>query len=140
MNYATDRRRVRSGLAALVVAALLIAPVAALALTPKSGAWQGSTSQGKSVSFTVRGGKVRNVRFRWKANCSFGSATGTTQLSAPLPINGNGRFSYSSSSTTFAGKFTSKRQAKGTLSYKFTDFATGGTCTTGRVGWHAHHR
>ena len=139
MNAGTNRRRVRGGLAALAVAALLIAPIAALALTPKSGAWQGQTSQGRSVSFTVRGGKVKNVHFSWRANCSFGTATGSTSIGSPLSINGSHHFSYSSGGTTFAGKFTSNKQAKGTLSYKFTDYATGGTCSTGRVGWHAHH-
>src|SRR6185436_4726863 len=119
----------------LAVAALLLAPIAALALTPKSGGWSGQSSQGKSVSFSVRGGnKVKNVHFQWRANCSFGSATGSTQISAALPINGK-RFSYSSGGTTFAGKFTSKKQAQGTLTYKFTDFASGGTCSSGRVSW-----
>jgi hypothetical protein len=139
VNAGTDRRRMRRGVAALAVVALLIAPLAALALTPKSGGWSGQSSQGKSVSFSVGRGKVRNVHFSWRANCSFGSAAGTTTLSKPLSINGNNHFSYSSSGTTFNGKFTSKRQAKGTLSYKFTDYGTGGTCSSGRVGWHAHH-
>ena len=140
MNAGIVRRRGKSGVAALVVAALLIVPIAALALTPKSGGYQGQTSQGRSVGFAVRGGdKVKALHFKWRANCSYGYSTGSTSISSPLPINNNGRFSYNSSGTTFTGKFTDKRHAKGTLSVSFTDYSTGGTCNSGRVSWNAHH-
>jgi hypothetical protein len=119
-------------------------PVAALALTPKDGAWTGQTSQGKSISFLVKsnGSKVKSVRFGWKANCGGGSVSATTTLSGPANINNQDRFVLSSGNTVVKGKFTSKRRASGTLRASQTIYGPFGPtqCSTGRISWNAHHR
>jgi hypothetical protein len=135
-------RRVR--IAAIAVAALLVVPVAALALTPRDGGWIGQTSQGKSITFQVRsnGTKVRSVRFGWRANCGGASITATTTLSGPANINSSDRFVLSSGGTVVKGTFTAKRRANGTLRASQTIYGPFGPtqCTTGLLSWRAHHR
>jgi hypothetical protein len=127
----------------LVLAAALVVP--ATAATPKAGSWSGSTKQDKSISFKVTpgGGKVKKVKFGFKAQCDNGArTTGTTNFSGKFNVDG-GEFTARGGSSVVKGEFTSKKKAEGTLKARSTYFDPityrSVPCTSGKVGWTAKH-
>ncbi len=87
---------------------------------PVDAAWTGSTSRGHSMSFTVSSGGTQWSTFKLKtdfvaSNCG---ASGTMEITVPGPgsISGN-QFSYTSSTFSFTGQFTSASAASGTYSF-----------------------
>jgi hypothetical protein len=78
-----------------------------------SGSWTGTTSQGKSISFTVSGETVSNIYIGY---CS--PSPVASQLYSNFPINGK---SFSTTgSIKIAGSFSSSNEAGGSFSIDFT--------------------
>jgi hypothetical protein len=116
----------RRSVAILAVAALLTLASLALAATPRGGGYKGPTSQGKQVKFKVAGGRVVNPQFTIRS----GPCTGTFYMYTSDAVNGRGRFSLSSGSTQFRGRFVTRRKATGTATATFQG-CPGGTKTVG---------
>ena len=130
-----------SAVLGLVLAAALVLP--AVAATPKSGSWSGSTRQGKSISFNVTpgGGKVKRVRFGFRGHCDNGArTTGTVSMPGPFPVSG-GQFTARGGGNVVRGTFVSRTRARGTLRQRGTMFDPVTfrqvSCTSGRVRWTA---
>lgn len=125
----------------LALAVALVVP--ATAATPKAGSWSGDTKQNRSISFGVTpgGGKVKNLRFGFKAQCDNGArTTGTMNFSGKFDVNG-GEFTARGGSSVVKGEFTTRTKASGTLKARSTYFDPvtyrSVPCTSGRVGWTA---
>jgi hypothetical protein len=111
------------GMIALVLAISLIAGSAAVAaFSAKTGGWTGSTAQGKRLSFIVfdGGDKVRKFKFTIKARCEGGTLTTSGTLPFTAPVSNANRFEFhgvSSDGSTIdiKGRFTARRQAKGSM-------------------------
>lgn len=110
--------------------------------TPASfdGSWTGTTSQGKSVSFTVAAGVVTRLSIAYKhggANCHIVNTKLTGTLKTPLPItNGHFKISAFTGKSVFAGTFTSSTVATGTGHFKAPP-QDQPSCTAANVTWHA---
>jgi hypothetical protein len=131
-------------LAAAVGLALAVAlALPAVAATPKSGSWSGSTKQGRSISFKVTpgGGKVKKLRFGFRGRCDNGATTtGSASFPGPFKVVG-GKFTARGGDSVVRGTFTSRTRARGTLRQRSSMFdpVTFRTvqCTSGRVRWTA---
>ncbi len=153
------RRRIRLLAFAGGMAALLLPPAAAGAVTPKLGAYAGTTSQGKPIIFSVSNNRarcirdtppcVRNLRFRLVEQCSEGSSFDVAFRPGPnsIHVRRSGRFLHRFGLSTepplnVSGRFTSATVVRGTLSdTEFFDTATGRvTCFSGRVTFTARKR
>jgi hypothetical protein len=143
---------------------VLALAAAALAATPKSGAWSGKTSQSLPVTFQVsrNGQQVLNFEAEFSGRCTKSGAPTvpspdiTTDAGRTLTI-AHGTFSttatngkihkgskvYATASDKLSGRFTSSRTARGTYSVTFTfnsgapEGLAGYHCTTGTVTWTA---
>jgi hypothetical protein len=126
------------GPAAIALAAALLFVGPTLALTPKGGGYSGTTAAGQPISFTVKakGTKVGNMTVGYAAQCGGGSVTGTTTFSGTAKISKKGRFSFSGGSTQVAGKFKTRRKARGTTTFS-QNIPFIGPCSTGPVSWTA---
>jgi hypothetical protein len=86
--------------------------------TDYSGSWSGTTSQGKSISFTIVDNAITHLsfEFEWTNGCSV-SGNVSEDYGTPLPISGN-TFTISGDipglSYTFDGTFSSVATANGT--------------------------
>ena len=125
----------------LLLAAVLVLP--AVAATPKSGSWSGSTRQGKSISFKVTpgGGKVKRVKFGFRGRCDNGATTsGTVSMPGPFRVSG-GKFTARGGNSVVNGTFVSRTKARGTLRQRGTFFDPASfrqvACTSGKVRWTA---
>jgi len=87
---------------------------------PEAGAWSGTTSKQQPMSFKVshanNAGAVEN--FKVKVAFKDGAVSGTieTTITGPHQI-GDNKFSWSSSTLTFSGEFTSPTNAKGRYAF-----------------------
>ncbi len=153
---ARPTHRFLTGAAAAGTALLLAA--AAVAATPRSGHFVGTTSgqgrtikyqQDRSVRFRVSGGRVRGLAVGFKATCPSGTVD-----SDPVAVEGsflisNGRFSGTrhlngGGTATVTGRFATPRQASGTLRMRPTNTehgVEGGNaperCDSGPLRWSA---
>ena len=130
-----------SAVLGLVLAVSLVLP--AVAATPKSGSWSGSTGQGKSISFKVTpgGGKVKRVKFGFRGRCDNGaSTTGAASMPGPFRVSG-GKFTAQGGNSVVNGTFVSRTRARGTLRQRGTFFDPVTfrqvPCTSGKVRWTA---
>jgi hypothetical protein len=116
----------RRAIAILVVVALMSIASLALAATPKGGAYKGPTKQGKQVKFRVVGQRVVNPQFTIRS----GPCTGTFYMYTSDRVDRSGRFSLSSGSTQFRGRFVTRTKATGSATATFQG-CPGGTKTVG---------
>ncbi len=105
-----------------------------------SGSWNGTTSQGKSISFTIVNNEITHFSFEFEwmstTGCSV-SGTVSNDYASPLPISGN-TFTISGTipdlSYTFTGTFSSETTANGT-----SNLTASGTCpSTASPTWSAN--
>lgn len=105
-----------------------------------SGSWSGTTSQGKSISFTVVENAITHFEFEFEwisvTGCSV-SGTVSNDYATPLTISGN-TFAISGTipglSYTFNGTFSSETMANGT-----SNLNASGTCSsTASPTWSAN--
>lgn len=116
-------------IAAALIAAGLVAAAAADAATPRTGTYAGSTSgqgktiklqQDRSLRFSVARGVVRGLKVGFKATCPSGELElGDFGVNGTFKVSG-GRFSgtrtvENGGTATVTGRFTSARQATGTI-------------------------
>jgi hypothetical protein len=108
--------------------------------TDYSGSWSGTTSQGKSISFTIVDNAITHFsfEFEWRSGtgCSV-SGNVSSDYGTPIPINGD-TFTISGNITnlsyTFNGTFSSVATANGT-----SDLTASGTCpSTANPTWSAN--
>ena len=96
-----------------------------IAATPIDGSWTGTTSRGYPMSFTVLSTGTQWNDFKLKTDYNFGFCYGTTEVTVSKPGNfPTSQFSYTSSTYSFAGQFTSPTTASGTYSF-VNDYITG---------------
>lgn len=88
-----------------------------------AGEWQGTTSQGRALSFTVVEGGISRIQFALEVRgdvCTV-TSSGSATRTPPWPISGNS-FSAETgvlpSQRTFAGTFTSSSSASGTYTLR----------------------
>lgn len=105
-----------------------------------SGSWSGTTSQGKSISFTVVDNAITHFSFEFEwisgTGCTV-SGTVSNNYDTPLTISGN-TFAISGTipglSYTFNGTFSSETTANGT-----SNLTASGTCqSTASPTWSAN--
>ncbi len=88
-----------------------------------SGTWQGQTSQGKVISFTVaHKTSITRAKLECDYQCQqsgFCPAVGTFEGDVTATVNGNS-FSASLSTATFSGKFDSATTASGEMKVNTT--------------------
>jgi hypothetical protein len=90
-------------------------------VTPVDAAWNGTTSRGYPMSFTVSSGGAQWSTFILKTDfvaTTCYNASGTIEITVPGPgsITSN-QFSYTSSTFSFTGQFNSASTASGTYSF-----------------------
>lgn len=93
----------------------------AFAHIPTPGYWAGTTNRNQPMSFTVSRDSTQWSSFKLKTDFSGGGVSGSVEitLSGHGPISA-GYFSFSGSTFSFTGNFTSSRLTNGT--YSFTNF------------------
>lgn len=95
--------------------------------TNYDGTWAGSTSQGKTFSFSVSGNQVNNVNITYNLTGSCSQTGATTTLFSSYAISGN---SFSTTgSTTISGMFNSATSATGSFMITISGTPTGCTST-----------
>ncbi len=111
---------------------LTFAAVATLVLTSAfmfgcsrnyDGKWEGTTSQGKTLTFTVAGGVITKTRVEYELKCERGGFCplgGSIELETSAEISSNG-FSARIGQGSFSGKFDSGTSAKGELTAEQTN-------------------
>jgi hypothetical protein len=128
-------------LAAVLAAALLWVPAADAA---KAHKYKGKTSQGKAITFTVKGKSLKSLKFVITLNCSDGSTLTDTESGFQATSIKSGKFSDDQVGTTdeviLKGKLKSKgKRASGTL--KVTDkFSSTVNCGPTTVKFSAKRR
>ena len=113
---------------------------------PPAKRYRGRTSQGRKISFTVREGRVRNLRIGYATRCTFGRQTGRlTNTGRGLRVRRDRRFSNrvrlvgndgSRSRVRFGGRLRGKSRAAGTFRLNARG-TPAGACSTGDVTWRA---
>jgi hypothetical protein len=122
----------------VAAAAIAAGPTAhAAATTPAAGRFSGRTSQSKSISFRVSGGRVRNMSLKIRWRCGRTSKTYPVTANVPLRIR-SGKFGAGStgSPVRIRGTFTSRRSAAGTIRVHYRLSRTT-YCDSGTVRWTA---
>jgi hypothetical protein len=133
----------------------IVAPALVEALSPRSGAYHGTTAQGRNLNFrvTADGNRIRLFATRVNVVCRVtGTYIANRSFLPPgsVRIRDNGGFyrrvspGNGDTTYTYRGHFTSRRHAVGFLSLASARTVSGGTeiCTTpgGHVRWSASHR
>lgn len=119
------------------IALLAVGLAIAGAGNPKAGGYKGTTNNGKPVSFTVSGGKVKNPRFTIKQ----GGCQTTTKIQGSDKISKSGRFSVEGAGDTrFKGKFTSNTKATGTATVQTVSIPGIPSCGTMKASYTAKHK
>jgi len=97
---------------------LFFMAVTAFAQIPNPGSWAGTTSRNQPMSFTVSRDSTQWSSFKLKTDFSGTGISGWIEIPVPgpNPISA-GYFSYTSSTYSFTGNFTSSRLANGTFSF-----------------------
>jgi hypothetical protein len=123
--------------AGVAAAAIAAGPSAHAAATPVSARFAGRTSQGKSLSFRVSGGRVRGLTTRIRWRCGRTTKTYSTALNNPLRVR-SGRFGAggASSPVRIRGTFGSSRSAYGTIRVHYR-LSRVTYCDSGTVRWSA---
>jgi hypothetical protein len=98
-------------LSCVLVLALAAPTARADDVVPLEGPWHATTSAGLPISFTVSGGQVLDVRYRWGFCGSFESA-----VKGSAAIGPDGHWKYADSRGPFAeGTFVAPDRAEGTV-------------------------
>jgi len=129
----------------LTLIALLSISAVAMAATPSAGKWRGTKlTLGKSLKFTVKGGKITKISARVEADCdaSDSEVTRTFAPDSAWKVSG-GKFSGRHKESirggaayfTFKGRFTSSTAASGKLRYE--SIVAGSKCDTYDLQWKA---
>lgn len=130
--------RARLSQSTLLICVLLLAlVVAGCSNTKFDGKWEGTTSQGKTISFTVNGGVVTNTRVEFELKCErpgFCPAGGSAEQDLKAKLSGNS-FSGSIGKANLSGQFNSDTTAAGNLKVADND-AQCGACNAD-VTWTA---
>jgi hypothetical protein len=128
--------RICQTLSLVFVLALVL--IAASCSTNKfDGKWEGTTSQGKMISFTVNGGVVTTTRVEFELKCErpgFCPAGGSAEQDLKAGVSGNS-FSGSIGKANLSGQFNSETTAAGNLKVAEND-ARCGACNAD-VTWTA---
>ena len=106
--------------------------------------YRGSTSQGKNVSFTVDGRRVKNFKIGYFAPCAFGSQRGSgvtrrIRLRDDRTFRKRVRVRFSDGSTArirIRGRLRGKKRARGTFKYRSRG-SLAGACGSGVIDWNA---
>jgi hypothetical protein len=101
------------------------------------GKWEGKTSQGKTISFTINGGVVNNTRVEFELTCERGGfcpAGGSIEQDVGAKLSGNS-FSTPIGKAKLSGKFDSAGTAAGDIKVEENE-ARCGACTA-NVTWTA---
>lgn len=103
----------------LALAITLVAGFALTACRPHNynGTWQGQTSQGKTISFTVADNAITRAKLECKLECQFGGFCPTeSSFEGDVTAHLDGSsFSASLGTATFSGKFDSDTTASGEM-------------------------
>lgn len=115
-------------------------PASSSSATPGGSSYEGTTSQGLPISFTVSGAAVAGVAFGWRARCADGRVHANGIELGGAAIRG-GRFSVRGLLTTggrahVVGRLSGSR-AEGRLS-RWAGSAFGTDCVARGIWWHAH--
>ena len=102
-----------------LIITVLLACLSPLGCNPNKydGKWEGTTSQGKQISFTVNGGVVTTSRIEFELECErpgFCPAGGSVEQELKTKISG-GSFAASLERADLSGKFDSETSASGQL-------------------------
>lgn len=111
----------------LVVVIALILAAAACSTRKFDGKWEGTTSQGKTISFTVNGGVVTSTRVEFELKCEragFCPAGGSAEQDLKAKLSGNS-FSGSIGKANLSGQFNSDTTAAGNLKVAENDSRCG---------------
>ena len=92
MHHSSNRGR-----AAFCVVASCLLVVAAPLAAAEDGTYEGTTSQGKSISITVSGGSITGYTLEWTC----GGSTGTTESDQTCAVDAGGSFSCGSDTCTY---------------------------------------
>ena len=151
------------------VAALLICATAAAAAIPKSGKFDGTTSQtypdgsqgAVAIKMTHHGQRIRSFDITWLADCDGGFTALSQGTHAEGSVSGRGKFrgqdtyfsdqgnltgtQYTAMVTDrLRGRFTSRTRAKGTFEATAVLSDAGGqpvsSCSSPTLTWHAARR
>jgi concanavalin A-like lectin/glucanase superfamily protein len=109
-------------------------------LSYRTGDYEGTTSQGLPISFTVQQGFVQDISFEWRARCADGHVH-TNGIGLGGASIRNGRFSTggvldTGAHATVSGRIRGSR-ARGTLS-RWGNSAFNTSCPDRGVRWRAH--
>ena len=112
-----------------LVTAILLACLFTLGCNTRKydGKWEGTTSQGKGISFTVNGGVVTTSRLEFELQCErpgFCPAGGSVEQDLGAKISGSS-FSASLERADVSGKFDSDTSASGELKAEQTSAQCG---------------
>src|SRR5437899_6387636 len=103
------------------------------------GKWEGMTSQGGVLAFTVKDGVITKTRIEFELKCErsgFCPVHRSTEQDLSAKISG-GSFSATIDKTTFAGKFDSNAKATGELKTEEPNTPCG-TCSA-NITWTAEN-
>ena len=92
----------------------------ASAARPRSGAWSGTTTQGRAINFAVSKGnrEVSSLRVSVEARWARGTPiVGEASFAGPFPVRG-GRFRVPGGEIQIRGHFAKKGRAEGTLRWR----------------------
>lgn len=119
------------------ITALLLVAVFAAAGCKYDGKWEGTTSQGKTLSFTVNGGAITSAKVEFELKCErpgFCPSGGSIEQDLSAKVSGN-IFSAAMGKATLSGRFDSEAQATGELKIEETNPQCG-DCNA-RIPWTA---
>ncbi len=107
--------------------------------TPQPGSWSGLTSLSHPMSFQVSANSSQWSNFSLTTEVVIGACSVTTTITIPGPGNiTNNQISYTGSTFSFTGTFTSSTQANGT--FNFINYPITGCGTFSQSGtWAATH-
>jgi hypothetical protein len=133
-------RQIGSRVGALAAALVLVGSCIATAATFRTGSYEGTTSQGLPISFTVTPTSVEDVYFGWRARCADGHVHTNAIILGGTAIR-RGRFSVRGLLTTggrahVVGRLSGSG-ARGRLS-RWAGSAFNTDCVARGIGWHAH--
>jgi hypothetical protein len=111
----------RFGLPLIMIAALVAAGCSS---RKYDGEWEGATSGGHTLKFTVSGGSITMTRVEFDISCERSGMCpggGLIEEDIGASVSGNSFSTVIDGKATFAGKFDSETAASGELNVQVTD-------------------